>query len=194
MKTSITILSVAIALTGLTLRATAQSSSADSLKARPSFSIGADGGFSAGSFKHTNGWNIGGSLQADIPIAQQLYFSANASYLNFYGRTNIDGTGVSSPGIHFLPVKAGLKLFVLSDIYVQADAGAGFILNKDEVGSQRTTAFIYSPQVGIKLPLTGNSFIDASALYEASTKYSSGVDNTKVNFFGLRLAYGLSTK
>jgi hypothetical protein len=194
MKISITCLLIALALTGLSLRASAQSSSGDSSRNKPFFSVGAEGGFSAGSFKHTNGWEIGGSLQADIPVAQQLFFIANAGYLNFYGRNSVQGTGVSSPGIHFLPVKAGLKLFVLRDIYVQADAGAGFLLNKTEVGSQRTAAFLYSPQAGVKLPLSGNSFIDAAALYEASTKYTSGVNNTKVNFFGLRLAYGLSTK
>lgn len=157
-------------------------------------SIGAEGGFSAGSFKQANKWNLGSSIQADIPVATGLFVSGNAGYLNFYGKNNYYASGSSAPDINLLPVKAGLKFFPLKQFYVQADAGAAFVLNKDEVGYRRTAAFIYSPEIGVQLPLCGKSFIEASALYEASTKFTDGVDNSKVNFFGIRLAYAFEIK
>jgi hypothetical protein len=153
------------------------------------YSVGVDGGFSAGSFKHTNKWDLGGTVQADIPVANQFFLDINAGYLNFYGKNNVYGSGIQAEAVRLLPVKAGLKYFVFTDIYVQADAGVGFALNKSDLDYQRTAAFLYTPQVGVQLPIGKKQFIDAGAYYEASTKYTSGVDNTKINFFGLRAAY-----
>jgi len=155
-------------------------------------SAGADGGFSAGSFKNYNKWNIGGSLQADIPVAAKFYFTANAGYLNFVGKKNILGTGVTAPDIHYLPVMAGLKYFVFDHIYVQADAGTGFVLNKSSIGYDKTAAFIYTPRVGAQIPVGGSSFIDAGVLYEATTKYVIVVNDSKINFFGIRIAYAFA--
>jgi hypothetical protein len=77
---------------------------------------------------------------------------------------------------------------------VKADAGSAFVLNKNEAGYSKSAAFIYSPQIGVQLPLRAKNFLDAAALYEASTKFTSGVDNSKVNFFGVRLAYAFEIK
>jgi len=153
------------------------------------YSVGVDGGFSAGSFKSTNKWDLGGSIQADIPVASQFFLDINAGYLNFYGKNNVYGSGTQAAPVHLIPVKAGLKYFVLQDIYVQADAGIGFATNKSDLDYQRTAAFLYTPQVGMQLPIGKKQFIDAGLYYEASTKFTSNVDNTKLNFFGLRAAY-----
>ena len=153
------------------------------------YSVGVDGGFTAGSFKNTNKWDLGGTVQADIPVASQFFLDINAGYLNFYGKNDAYGTGTQAEAVRLLPVKAGLKYFVINHVYVQADAGVGFALNKSDLGYQRTAAFLYTPQIGVQLPVGNKEFIDAGAYYEASTKYTSGVDNTKINFFGLRVAY-----
>ena len=153
------------------------------------YSVGVDGGFSAGSFKATNKWDLGGSVQADIPVANQFFLDINAGYVNFYGKNNVYGSGTQATAVQLLPVKAGLKYFFLGDVYVQADAGIGFALNKSDLDYQRTAAFLYTPQIGVKLPIGTKQFIDAGVYYEASTKFTSGVDNSKINFFGLRAAY-----
>ena len=194
MKNAIKITTLALGLLGIVAGAKAQSTNAAKDSTGVILSIGADGGFSAGSFKNANKWNVGGSVQADIPVAQSFYFTANAGYLDFIGRNDVDGSGFNAPDIHLLPVKAGLKYFPLSYLYVQADAGAAFALNKSTVGYDKTTAFIYSPQVGVLLPLGGKNYIDAAALYEASTKYDTNVNSSKVNFFGVRIAYAFSLK
>jgi hypothetical protein len=78
-------------------------------------SIGAESGFSAGSFKNANKWSFGGSLQADIPVSINLYITANAGYLNFFGRNNYYPNGNDAPDVNLLPVKAGLKYFLSND-------------------------------------------------------------------------------
>jgi hypothetical protein len=83
-----------------------------------------------------------------------------------------------------------LKFFPVSNFYVQGEAGAAFLLNKADYFNDKSTAFVYAPQVGVQFPVSGSSFIDAGVRYEATTKYSSAFNNSKVNFFGVRVAYG----
>lgn len=196
MNTSKKITTIILSLIGFAGIADAQTTTSQTPSTPNSiiYSIGADGGFAAGSFKHANKWDVGGSLQVDVPIATSLFFTANAGYLNFFGKKDFNGTGQSAPDIHLLPVKAGLKYFVAGIVYAQAEAGAAFALNKSDVGYTKTAAFLYTPQLGILLPLSGKSYLDAGAYYEASTKFSNNTDNTKVNFFGVRLAYAFSVK
>lgn len=84
---------LAIAFTGVAKAQTNQAASDRSIV----LSIGAEGGFSAGSFKHANKWNIGGSLQADFPVAGDLHLTANAGYLNFFGKNNYYPNAMTLP-------------------------------------------------------------------------------------------------
>ena len=92
--------------------------------------------------------------------------------------------------IQLLPAKAGLKYFLIPNFYIQGEAGAAFLLNKSDLGDDKSAAFIYAPSIGYQFHIGGNSYIDAGVRYEASTKFNSVVDDSKVNFFGLRVAYG----
>jgi hypothetical protein len=154
------------------------------------FSIGVDAGIPTGKLSDNYNWNIGGSVQADIPVANNLFVTVNAGYNSIQGKSNIDGTGFSATNIQLLPVKAGLKYFPVGKFYVQAEAGAAFALNKSDLDYNKTAAFVYAPQVGYQFQLGGKNYIDAGVRYEASTKFNSDVDDSKVNFFGLRVAYG----
>lgn len=189
MKTSIKSSVLFAALFGLTAAAKAQTNETqNNTPGGIVYSIGIESGISTGDFNHSHKWNLGGSFQADFPVLKGLYVTANAGYNNFFGKDN--ATDVS-----LIPVKAGLKYFPVSIFYVQGDAGAAFATNKSDVGFDKTAAFIYAPQVGVKLPLGGsNSFIDAGVRYERSAKFASAAENSKVNFFGLRVAYALATK
>jgi hypothetical protein len=155
------------------------------------YSIGVDAGIPVGNFKDANKWNLGGSVQADIPVYKnQLFVTVNAGYNNVFGKKNIDNTGIDAPNIQLLPVKAGLKFFPIENFYVQGEAGAAFLLNKSDIGANKSTAFVYAPQIGVQFPVSAGSFIDAGVRYEATTKYTTGVDASKVNFVGVRVAYG----
>ena len=157
------------------------------------YSIGVDAGIPLGNFKDSYKWNLGGSVQADIPvISNQLFVTVNAGYNNIFGKKDIGGiAGADVPNFQLIPVKAGLKYFVIPNFYVQGEAGAAFLLNKKDVGVDKSTAFVYAPQVGVQFPISANgNFIDAGIRYEATTKYASGINDSKVSFLGIRVAYG----
>lgn len=192
MKTSIR-LSILLMLTAMvTSRTSAQEKAA--ADHRIIYSAGIDGGYSLGSFKHTHKWDFGGSLQADVPVADKFYAVINAGYNNFFGKDNIYGTSLSATDIHLLPVKAGLKYFPIPHFYGQATAGAAFALNKKDVGYTSTAAFIYAPQLGYQMRLGGVSLLDAGIFYQASTKFTEAVNDSKINYPGLRIAYAFSLK
>lgn len=191
MKNVFKIATIALAFAGLSLGAKAQSTTTSTTTSNGiRYSIGVEAGVPTGSFNDAYKWNLGGSLQADIPVANQLFVTINAGYNNVFGEKNIGPTGVDVPNVQLLPVKAGLKFFPVSNFYIQGEAGAAFLLNKSDFFNDKSTAFVYAPQIGVQFPVSASSFIDAGIRYEATTKYSSNFDNSKVNFVGLRLAYG----
>jgi hypothetical protein len=198
MKSTLKISALVVAFAGLALGAKAQNTTSTSTKSAGSngvvLSAGVDAGIPTGNLSNGYNWNIGGSLQADIPVAQQLFVTVNAGYNSLQGKTNAYGMGVTATNIQLLPVKAGLKFFPANHFYVQGEAGAAFALNKSAVGFDNAAAFIYAPQVGYQFPVGGKSFIDAGVRYEGSTDFTSHNSNSQVNFVALRLAYAFGTK
>jgi hypothetical protein len=190
MKTTMTKAVLIAALFGISLSAKAQTStdktSSDGIK----LSIGAETGLGMGNFKDTHKTSFGGSLQADLPVANQFYANVNAGYTDYFGKNNVLGSGISAPDIHILPVTAGLKYFPVTNFYIQANAGAAFALNKTAANYANTTAFLYVPQVGYQFPVGGKSFIDAGVRYEGTTSFNGNAAYSKINQVGLRLAYG----
>jgi len=201
MKSTLKISALVLAFAGFALGAKAQTTTPASKSTTTSngviLSVGVDAGIPTGKLSDSYNWNLGGSVQADIPVIQhQLFVTVNAGYNNIFGKKNIDiaGTSVDAPNIQLLPVKAGLKFFPISNFYIQGEAGAAFALNKSDVGFDKSAAFVYAPQVGVQFPLGGKSYLDAGIRYEGTTKFNSAIDDSKVNFVGLRVAYAFDTK
>jgi hypothetical protein len=189
MKSTLKIAALVFAFAGLSYSAKAQTTpttSTTTTKSGIRYSIGVETGIPIGDFKDSHKWNLGGSVQADIPVAQQLFVTVNAGFNNFFGKTI---AGVDVPNIQLIPVKAGLKFFPIENFYVQGEAGAAFLLNKDFY-NDKSTAFVWAPQVGVQFPVSASgNFIDAGIRYESTTNYMSNI-NSKAQFLGLRLAYG----
>jgi len=196
MKNSLKISAIALAFTAFAFTAKAQTITPSTTTSTTTptgvrFSIGVDAGIPTGNLSNSYNWNLGGSVQADIPVvSNQLFVTVNAGYDNIFGKKNLDGTGINATNIQLLPVKAGLKFFIVPNFYIQGEAGAAFVLNKSDINANNSAAFIYAPQLGYQFQLGGNNYIDAGVRYEASTKLNSNDDNSKVNFVGLRVAYG----
>jgi hypothetical protein len=193
MKSTLKITTLVLALAGFTLSAKAQTNptSTKTTASGIRYSIGVDAGIPTGKLADNYNWNLGGSLQADIPVASQLFVTVNAGYNNIFGKdVTVGATTVKATNIQLLPVKAGLKFFPVQNFYIQGEAGAAFVLNKTKIGADNSTAFIYAPQIGYQFALGGSNYIDAGVRYEASTKLISTVNDSKVNFVGLRVAYG----
>jgi len=199
MKNSFKFTALVVAFAGLAFGANAQSNPTSAKTSTSSngviLSVGVDAGIPTGDFSNAYNWNIGGSVQADIPVVQnQLFVTVNAGYNNFFGKSNILGSGLDQPNLQLLPVKAGLKFFPVSHLYIQGEAGAAFALNKSDLGFDKSAAFLYAPQIGYQFPLGGKSYLDAGVRWEGTTKFNSTIDDSKVNFFGLRVAYAFDTK
>lgn len=185
------ITAIVLALAGFTLGAKAQSNPTSSKTTGIRYSVGVDAGLPTGNLSDAYNWNLGGSLQADIPVASQLFVTVNAGYNNFFGKdVTVAGVTVSNPNIQLLPVKAGLKFFPVSNFYVQGEAGATFLLNKSDIAANNSTVFTYAPQIGYQFSLAGNSFLDAGVRFENTTKLNNNFDDYKLHFVSLRLAYG----
>ncbi|MBC7400544.1 MAG: outer membrane beta-barrel protein [Mucilaginibacter sp.] len=193
MKSTLKITTLVLALAGFTLSAKAQTNptSTKTTASGIRYSIGVDAGIPTGKLADNYNWNLGGSLQADIPVASQLFVTVNVGYNNIFGKdVTVGATTVKATNIQLLPVKAGLKFFPVQNFYIQGEAGAAFVLNKTKIGADNSTVFIYAPQIGYQFALSGSNYIDAGVRYEASTKLISTVNDSKVNFVGLRAAYG----
>ncbi|WPU94171.1 hypothetical protein SNE25_01360 [Mucilaginibacter sabulilitoris] len=193
MKNTLKISALALAFAGLAFGAKAQTTTptttSTTTKDGIRYSIGVDAGIALGDFKDNYKWNLGGSVQADIPVlSNQLFVTVNAGYNNVFAKNDIPSNPTD---FHLIPVKAGLKYFPIENFYVQGEAGAAFLLNKSDVGANKSTAFVWAPQVGVQFPVSANgNFIDAGIRYEATTKFASNFDQSKVNLIGIRVAYG----
>ena len=198
MKNTFKISALALAFAAFAFSAKAQTttptSTSTTTKDGIRYSIGVDAGLPLGNFNDNNKWNLGGSVQADIPvISKQLFVTINAGYNNVFGEKNVAGTNgtFDEPNFNLIPVKAGLKFFPIQNFYVQGEAGAAFLLNSDDTFKDKSVAFVYAPQVGVQFPVSANgNFIDAGIRYEATTKFNSALDSSKPSFLGVRVAYG----
>jgi hypothetical protein len=192
MKTSIKTAALLAAIMGSTLASKAQTTKTTAVNGII-YSVGAESGLELGAAKDLHKWSLSGSIGADIPVAEQFYATINAGYQNNFGKKNLFGTGFTAVDDQLLPVKAGLKYFAAGPFYIQAEAGAIFSLNKADAGYTKTAAFLYTPTIGVRLPLGGSSYLDTGVQYEGATKLNS-FDYSKESILGIHVAYAFSIK
>jgi hypothetical protein len=146
-------------------------------------SIGVDAGIPVGSLNSGYDWNLGGSVQGDFPVVKdELYATVNSGYNNFFSGNNSNGND-----LHLIPVKAGLKYFPVSGFYIEGEAGAAFLTNKNNIGADKSAVFVYAPQAGVLLNIGGKNYIDAGIRFESNQKFYD--NGTTSNFFAIRIAY-----
>ena len=91
MKNTFKISALALAFAGLAFGAKAQTTTptttSTTTKDGIRYSIGVDAGIALGDFKDNYKWNLGGSVQADIPVlSNQLFVTVNAGYNNVFAK------------------------------------------------------------------------------------------------------------
>jgi hypothetical protein len=145
----------------------------DAAMSGPKLGIGAEFAFPTGDFGKVSKFGVGGSLLYQHPVAPNLNLTANAGYISFKAK-DIIGGGTAG----FIPVKVGARYFVAENFYVNGELGAAF---STETGG--STAFAYSPGLGIEFPVADKSSIDVGARYEGWSK------NGTSSFIGLRAAF-----
>jgi hypothetical protein len=187
MKNSIKIGVITTLFSFTSLLSTAQSTNkAEDYGSGIRLSIGADAGIPVGSLNSGYDWNLGGSVQGDFPIIKnQFYATINSGYNNFFSGNNSNGND-----LHLIPVKAGLKYFPVNRFYIEGEAGVAFLTNKNNVGANKSAAFVYAPQAGVLLNIGGKNYIDAGIRFESNQKFDDYGRTS--NFFAIRIAYAFN--
>lgn len=175
-----------IIISALTFNLQAQTEAPSKFK----ISVGPEIGLPVGDLSDRYDWSLGGTIEAEYSIAEDLGLTFNTGFYNLFADNSgyILNETKYTKDLQVLPVKLGLKYFVAGGLFVQGEAGASFLLNKSDSGYDKSTAFTYAPQIGYRIGLSNNEFIDASVKWEGSTKYSS--QGSSNNLLGLRIAYG----
>jgi hypothetical protein len=159
-------------------------------------SVGAESGASLGKFRDNYNWMTGGEIQVDIPLFKRTYVSINAGYANYFGKTYLNKYGQKVPdvGMHLLPVMTGFKTFWIKGFYTEGISGVGFDLNKNQLGYNRSAAFIFAQQIGYQFCLKDNNYLDAGIRYTGSGRFSQSDAQSKISSLGIKVGYAFGPK
>src|ERR1700761_4874555 len=131
MKTSIKLV---MAITMVSAMFFANAAKAQTMDANPwRFGIGLETGMPTGSLKKNAGWDLGGTARLQYNVASHLGIMLTSGYYNFFaGKYNNTTTtfggstyATATHDLGIIPVKAGLKAFCTSGMYLSAEAGVG---------------------------------------------------------------------
>lgn len=133
-------------------------------------SIGAELASPVGDLDNSSDFGIGGSLQAEFMVKSNLGITVNAGYINYLGKKYDTPIGsVKAASISQIPLLAGVRYYLIKDIYVSGQLGAS-IFNRD-IG----TAFTYAPGIGARA-----SIFDLTLKYMGSNKNDASLSNVSL--------------
>jgi hypothetical protein len=136
--------------------------------------FGVEGGIPTGSVNDGHKFDLGGSARLQYGLAKNFALTLTSGYTSFMANQAEKDAGGSAFGV--IPVKVGLKAFYTDNLYVGAEAGAGF--ETGIIDSQ--TKLLLSTALG-----WANEHWDVGVNY---TNYSGSSFN--YGAVNLRLAYG----
>jgi hypothetical protein len=136
--------------------------------------IGVDAGIPTGRASNSSNFELGGTARLQYGLSNNFALTLTSGYYDLMGKNN-PRTGNDYNGFQIVPVKIGVKEFFASNLYVGAEAGAGFVTT---VGGH--TKLDLSPTLGY-----ANTHWDVGVHYDnfSGQGFSYGL-------LGLRLAYG----
>jgi hypothetical protein len=144
------------------------------------FSIGVEAGLPVGDWSDYTSFAIGGSVQGDYFVAEDLALTLNAGYLSLSPKSQtIGGVEFKGESTGLIPVLAGIRYFFAPKVYGSAQLGASF-----STESGAGTIFTYAPGIGYNF--TDN--LDATLKYTGFSQKVSGVSVSN-SLIGLRVAY-----
>jgi hypothetical protein len=170
----------AISLTALALFIGAQSNAQSIQKSKLRFGIGLDGLVPVGNLTNTANFGLGVTPRLQYGIADNVALTFTSGIYHFFPKDIYLQNGSESykyqNDLDLIPVKAGIKAFVLSKLYIGAEAGIGFQVDNGGGDSK----FMASGGIGYALKNW-----DIGVRYEnfSANGYKNGI-------IGLRLAYG----
>ena len=140
--------------------------------------IGIDFAFPQSNFGTNANYGVGPSLLFQSPLNRNLNFTANLGYLRFNGESMFNNVKYREG---FIPIKAGLRYYLPSYLYVSGEAGVSI---SSANGGGSGTAFTYGPTLGAEFPVSDKGSVDVGIRYEGWAR-SGGTRS----FIGLRAGY-----
>jgi hypothetical protein len=178
--------------TSLSMAANAQRSVPDSVR----ISVGLDAGIPNGDFGKSYSALIGASLHVDIPVTKKIYVTASAGYNMFpassaSGYTNPQSIfNVTPPDFKTIPLKVGIKYFLIGGFYAQGEVGETLLANKKDLYALYGNAFTYAPQLGMLFRLKNQMYIDGGVRYEGVSSFYN--DNSKFSFWAAHVSFAFN--
>ena len=157
-------------------------------------SIGLNGGlplYASNVYSHI----LGASLRIDYPITRKTYITGTAGYNTYFTASTASTApnailNVPTANMKTVPLKIGIKHFLIRHFYVLGEVGGTLLTNKTEVYATATSAFTYSPQVGMLFFLKKHTYIDAGIRYEGVGSFYG--DKEKYSFWGAHVSYAFN--
>jgi hypothetical protein len=170
----------AVAFTAVALFISFQSNAQSIQKGKLRFGIGVDGLLPVGNFSNTANFGLGVTPRLQYGIANNVALTFTSGFYHFFPKDMYYNDGSQSYkyswDLDLIPVKAGIKAFLTSNIYIGAEAGIGFQVDNGGGDSK----FMASGGIGY-----ATKHWDFGARYE-----SFSGNNYRNGIIGLRLAYG----
>lgn len=120
--------------------------------------------------------SLGGDIRVQKNFSERIAGTLTAGFTHYFEKDHYAGFPEYSSPFNVIPVKAGVKIFMVDHLYIAGEAGAGFGL--EEWG----TSFLWSPSLGFAF----HNGIDLSLKYEDYTR------NAQTKNIALRVAYGFN--
>ena len=178
MKTKTKLL--AVALTALILFIGVNSKAQSFQKGKLRFGIGADGLIPVGNFSKSANFGLGITPRLQYGLSKKVALTFTTGFYHFFPKDQVYNDGTLSYkykwDMDLIPVKAGIKAFVTSNIYIGAEAGIGFQVDNGGGDSK----FMASGGAGY-----------ATKHWDFGVRYENFAGNGYRNgLIGLRVAYG----
>ncbi len=165
------------------------------------YSVGLDVTFPTADLNNGYLFGTGASAQIDIPITTKWYITGNVGYNVFFPQKSQTANpysieNVSQPDLTLVPIKIGLKYFLIRTFYLQMEAGETFLTNKAAVHAYQSTALTYAPQAGLLFKLHHKNYIDFGVRFQWFQNIYDNDESLKSynRFWGVRFAYGFNLK
>ncbi len=148
------------------------------------FDVGVETAAPTGDISYSSHFALGGSARLQYDLSDRVALTLTSGYTNYFGRKYTAGPFLyDTKSYGLIPVKAGIKFFIIPQFYVSGEAGIGFgtrnIINPDGPANKW---LILSPGIGYAPKKSG---IDIGLRYE---NYS-GSEASSFGIVALRIAY-----
>jgi len=163
---------VAVALTAIAILFVSKVKAQTSEKSAWRLGIGVEAGLPVGDISDGYSFVLGGNARLQYGVSNNLALTLTSGYSNFFNKEDENPDG----GFGVVPIKVGVKSFFTDNLYFGAEAGAGFITQKEN----SNTKLLLTPTLG---------WADKSWDFGVKYDHYAG-QGSSFGTIGLRVAYG----